>query len=113
MINETIKKLYNELIYNLLVEEKVEKIVCCGEYDVRFFDDICVDKENGVVIVHKGNLKHDFKGFSFDSSVDFAECLAQIEKGIYLANLGVNESNYTFGMAFTFSKEKQTYIDNL
>lgn len=112
MINETIKKLYNELIYNLLVEEKVEKIVCHSKYDVRFFDNLYVDKESGTVIVHNNALNHDFKGFNFDTTVDFAECLSQIEKGIFLAKRGVINCNCTFGLDFTFSKEEQDRLND-
>lgn len=110
MINKTIKKLYNELIYNLLVEEQVEKIVCYRKYDNdRFFDNLYVDKDKGVVIVHRGNIDMDFEGFHFDFTIDYADCLAQIERGLYHANRG---SNNAVGLYFTFSKEKQDYINN-
>lgn len=73
MVNETLKKLYNELIYQLLVEEQVEKIVCNRKSgDNRFFDDLYVDKEKGLVIVHNHGLKMDFDGFCFDFTVDYA-----------------------------------------
>lgn len=110
MINEKIANLYNELIYNLLVEEQVEKIVCHRKHDNdKFFDDLYVDKENGVVIVHYHGIKHDFKGFHFDFTLDYADCLAQIERGLFSAN---RRNNNAIGLDFTFSKEKQDYLND-
>ena len=107
MINETLKNLYNQLIYNLLVEEQVEKIVCYRKYDNdRFFDNLYVDKDKGVVIVHRGM---DFEGFHFDYTIDYADCLAQIERGLYSAN---HMNNNACGLYFTFSKEKKDYLDD-
>ena len=110
MVNENLKKLYNELIYNVLVSEQVEKIVCNRkEGDNRFFDNLSVDREKECVIVHRYGLEMDLVGFCFDFTLDFATCLAQIEKAIFLANRRAKE---TAGLDITFSKEKQAYIND-
>lgn len=107
---EVLRKRYNELIYNRLVEEQVEKIVCTRDFgDDRFFDDLYVDKEKGTMIVHRGCLKHDFEGFNFDFPIDYSDCLAQIERGLFYAN---RRNNNAVGLDFTFSKEKQDYLND-
>lgn len=107
---EVLRQRYNELIYNRLVEEQVEKIVCNRSFGHdRFFDDLYVDKEKGCFIVHRNSLKYDYEGFSFNMPIDYSCALEEIERGLYHAN---RRNNNAIGLEFTFSKEKQAYIDD-
>lgn len=98
---EVLAKLYNKVIVSTLAMHDVKEVRCVATKE-HFFDRIVL-KDDHSLEVYKYGLTNPFSWLSFDFTIDFSQCLANIEHDLFLAQRNGKPER---GMIFTFNDKK-------
>jgi len=93
--------LYSELVKKTLQLHNVKEMRCVATKE-HFFDRIVIT-DDGRMEVCKYNLSKPFEWLSYDFTVDFSQCLVNIEHDLFLAQ---RKGKPERGMIFTFNDKK-------
>lgn len=93
--NAELREAYREVVRKFLVLNYVKEVVCTDTNE-HFFDRILVD-ENGTLKVYKYGLKETtWDNLYFDFACDYAVCLANMEKDLYMQERRGKHEKFTF-----------------
>jgi len=84
--------MYEELIRHFLVLHNIEEVVCTDKVE-HFFDRIEVGSDDSLVVYSHGMS---WKKLLFDFTSDYAVCLCNMERDLYLQERGGNNDKFMF-----------------
>ena len=92
-----IKEQYRELIKSFLTENNIKEVVCTDTKE-HFFDKIVVTnkQQREIEVFAHGFTTTTWKNLYFDFSVDYAQCLANMEHDLYLQTRNGKHNKYNF-----------------
>lgn len=87
--------LYDSIITQFLILHNVREVICTDTKE-HFFDRIVVDENGSLKVFDDGFIKTTWSKLYFDYTCDYAVCLANMEKDLFMQTRKGKHEKYTF-----------------